>query len=364
MRILLATGAYPPEIGGPATAMSALAAELRSAGHEVVVLTYGEPRSEAGVAAVSREGNVLRRYVRFAALARKLLPATDVVLATDVFSVGIPIRLALIGMKTCFVLRLGGEWAYEDAVAKGRTGKTLKAFWAEQASNWRLQLAKLDYRWLFGRAARIAVTSDWLRDVLVNALPAFASKFATVWNEAPDAMPGTGSGARPHAPLRLVYIGRFARIKNVEMLSRALKTAIGQGASVEGVFVGSGETLASCKDILHGVQGIYFMGAVPHDALRDILEESDVLALPSLSDICPNAVIEALATGLPCLITAEHGLPRPLAGALELDPLDEKAWTDAILHLASSKNAYVDLRDAAKPIAFPEGKTLADLIIS
>ena len=42
MKILLATGIYPPESGGPATYTMGLASALRSRGHEVMIVTYGE----------------------------------------------------------------------------------------------------------------------------------------------------------------------------------------------------------------------------------------------------------------------------------------------------------------------------------
>ena len=48
MRILIATGIYPPDIGGPATYSSLLVRELTARGHFVDVVTYGP-------AGVSRE---------------------------------------------------------------------------------------------------------------------------------------------------------------------------------------------------------------------------------------------------------------------------------------------------------------------
>ena len=41
MKIVLATGIYPPDIGGPATYVSCLASEFSRLGMEVIVVTYG-----------------------------------------------------------------------------------------------------------------------------------------------------------------------------------------------------------------------------------------------------------------------------------------------------------------------------------
>ncbi|MFA7681694.1 MAG: hypothetical protein WCX61_01550, partial [Candidatus Peribacteraceae bacterium] len=42
MKVVFATGIYPPDIGGPATYVERLAGEMTKAGEEVVVITYGE----------------------------------------------------------------------------------------------------------------------------------------------------------------------------------------------------------------------------------------------------------------------------------------------------------------------------------
>ena len=46
MKVVLATGIYPPQIGGPATYVRGLARELTEAGHRVTVVTYA-PAEEA-----------------------------------------------------------------------------------------------------------------------------------------------------------------------------------------------------------------------------------------------------------------------------------------------------------------------------
>ena len=363
MRILIATGVYPPEIGGPATAMLLFVKKLRSEGHDVHVLTYGEMREEENVIAIPRVGNVLQRYRRFAAIARKQLKECDVVIATDVFSVGIPVRFALLFKKTRFILRLGGEFAWEDAVNKKRTQKPLKLFWKEDSVGWRMKCIRWNYLWILKRAEIICVTSDWLKTILMDEFPECTEKYVTVWqDEAPHpAVSSDIINAKPHTPLRFVYIGRFAPVKNVITVAYALKAVSERGIDIECVFVGMGETMNECKNILHNVKGIYFMGNVDQDALPAILSESDILLLPSLSDICPNAVVEALSYGVPVLMTIEHGLPRPVLGAMELDPLNVGVWTEKIIELATNTIAYVELRNMVVPIEFPITRKLVEI---
>ena len=46
MRILIATGIYPPDIGGPATYTKELAEELPKRGVSVQIITYGNETKE------------------------------------------------------------------------------------------------------------------------------------------------------------------------------------------------------------------------------------------------------------------------------------------------------------------------------
>jgi glycosyltransferase involved in cell wall biosynthesis len=49
--------------------------------------------------------------------------------------------------------------------------------------------------------------------------------------------------------------------------------------------------------------GIFFKEAVPHNGITEWLESLDVFVLPSVSEGCPNILMEAMATGVPCVAT-------------------------------------------------------------
>lgn len=361
MKFILATGIFPPEIGGPAIVIEALARDLRQAGHEVTLVTYGSIDEITGdVVRVARTGSAFQRYVRLMRAVRSRLASGATVMATDVFSVGIPTRLALIGKRNPFVVRLGGEWCWEAAVTKGGLRVTLRDFWETQSKTWLMRLKRWNYHWILGRAARVIVTSDLLSDVLRPLVPRVASRFVTV----PNVMVGETTHCRAeegvHLPLRLIYIGRFAPVKNLPFLSRVLKKAVERGMSLACTFVGDGMDFEASKDILRDVPGMTFLGSLSHSESMKLLSQSDVHVLPSLSDICPNTAVEALASGVPCLMTREHGLPRPLGGVMEVHPQDEDAWIEAFKQL-SDHVVYAQLRAS---IQLPQNgsQTLVDVV--
>ena len=84
------------------------------------------------------------------------------------------------------------------------------------------------------------------------------------------------------------FVGGFIERKGVNELSEALE----QLDDVESIFIGKGNVLPKCKNIL-------FQGVVNHDELVKYLNCADIFVLPTKAEGCCNAIIEALACGLP-----------------------------------------------------------------
>ena len=103
MKIVLATGIYPPDIGGPATYSRELASELQKRGEDVTVITYGEVDIEQRktfdnedwiVECVPRFGGPITRWLRYAAVLKRCARDADFVIAFSSVSCGVPIKLA------------------------------------------------------------------------------------------------------------------------------------------------------------------------------------------------------------------------------------------------------------------------------
>src|SRR3989338_7806812 len=96
MRLLLVTGIYPPEIGGPATYAQKIAQKLGENGHEVSVLTFSpnavestDSNSKWTIIRIAR-GNKMLNRIRFFAGVYRLAPRNDLVYMLDWFAAGFP----------------------------------------------------------------------------------------------------------------------------------------------------------------------------------------------------------------------------------------------------------------------------------
>ena len=103
MRIVIATGVFPPEVGGPALYSKNLAESLTKQGHDVRVVLYGSLKSWPS-------------GIRHAAYALKLIRhsfGAAAIIAFDTYSVGLPATIASIFTRTPVVVRIGGDFVWE-----------------------------------------------------------------------------------------------------------------------------------------------------------------------------------------------------------------------------------------------------------
>src|SRR3989338_3118004 len=104
MRVLIATGLYPPDIGGPATYTRFLERHLPK---------HGIGLDVAAFTVVRKYPKVIRHIIYFFTLMRKGRHA-DIIYALDTISVGVPALVASYLLGKTLYLRVPGDYAWEQ----------------------------------------------------------------------------------------------------------------------------------------------------------------------------------------------------------------------------------------------------------
>ncbi|MEY2559371.1 MAG: hypothetical protein QOE34_2796, partial [Verrucomicrobiota bacterium] len=116
-----------------------------------------------------------------------------------------------------------------------------------------------------------------------------------------------GSGANSKE-VRLLYVGRISREKDLDVLAAAYDKVRAAGLPVKLYLVGLGpysETLAAA------LPDAVFLGYLTGEPLAKAYASADIFVFPSTTDTFGNVIIEAQASGLP-VIVSDLGGPKEL----------------------------------------------------
>jgi colanic acid/amylovoran biosynthesis glycosyltransferase len=127
--------------------------------------------------------------------------------------------------------------------------------------------------------------------------------------------------ARESAPVvRLVAVGSLVWVKGATYALQAVRRLVDRGVPVQLSLIGDGpgrQRLLYTIDDLSLQDHVKLLGALPPIAVRDRLRQSDVFILPSLSEGFCNAAVEAMACGLPVVMTNCGGVREGVADGVE-----------------------------------------------
>ncbi|MGD9279809.1 MAG: glycosyltransferase [Desulfobacterales bacterium] len=106
--------------------------------------------------------------------------------------------------------------------------------------------------------------------------------------------------------LKLLYVGRICKEKNLHILSGAYKRLYQQRKDIQLIIVGDGPYLAEMQDELSGTS-CFFTGYLEKDDLATVYASCDIFIYPSTTDAFGQVVLEAQASGLPVIVTDRGG---------------------------------------------------------
>lgn len=342
MRILLCTGVYPPAIGGPATFARTLAHGLKRAGHEPIVLTYGDASTMSGegwpVHVVSSAGGVVVRYVRYAWHVWRLGRSCDALYVSGPISDGVPVTCANALLRKPVVMKIVGDAAWESAMQAGTQEISLDAF-VQQPQGGRVGVFARLERWTAARAARVVTPSVFLKRI-VEAWGVPSDRVQVVHNAIPALPAPTQSRDALRASFgvegkRVVLtVVRAVAWKGVDFLIDVLRDLPLEMILVsagDGPMLGAWQAQVEAAGLADRVR---LLGRVNRQSIADWYACADAFVLATGYEGFPHVVLEAAAAGLPCFVSDRGGNPETLSffpDQVTVVPYrDREAWVRAL----------------------------------
>lgn len=334
MRVLLVSGIWPPDPGGPASHAPALADFLHRRGHEVEVVTTADVApapQEYLVHWVSRRQPAGLRHLRCALLVRKRGAHSDVVYATSM------VRRSALGAALAhrpLMVKLVSDEVFERMQRSGRFSDSLDAF-QRVGGGPRVRFLRWTRGWALRRASRVLSPSAYLRGIALG-WGLDPERVSVLPNPAPE-IPLLASRDDVRAALSLegptlAFAGRLGAQKALGVALDALATVPGVTLAIAGDGPERERLGRRARELGLGARA-RFLGAVSRETVLRLFRAADASLLSSSWENFPHTVVEALAVGTPVIATAVGGVPEVVRNGengLLVPPDDPDALATAI----------------------------------
>jgi glycosyltransferase involved in cell wall biosynthesis len=355
MRVLIVTGIFPPDTGGPANYVPAFAQAL-SAEHEVlgVVTLSDDPDQDDSqyafpVHRLPRGMNRVARRFKTVATILRLLKTADVVYLNGLVLEGV-IASRLLSHRPV-VVKVVGDRIWEEARNKSATDLDIDAFQKPggKSASWKLM------RWLqstYTRAADFVITpSQYLSDVVAG------------WNVPRDRIRVVLNAVNPPPPESrpapdhdVVTVARLVPWKGID---RLIDVCAAGGWSLLVVGDGPQREALGARAEQAGAR-VEFTGTVARPDVPGQIRRARVFVLNSTYEGLPHIVLEAKLAGRPVVATAVGGTPETIHDGIDgyLVPVGDDARLGLVLKpliedaALNAKIAQAGLADAEARFSF------------
>lgn len=291
--LLIITGIYPPDSGGPAKFAEEFGGWLSSKKIDVRILTYSDgitenlPKANLSVFRINRGLRLPKRIIKFIFSIGALTKRNQDVLVVGAF---IETYVASIIYRFHYIAKVPGDIVWERARNNGITDLDIEGF-QDQPLNVKYKILRFLYSKSLKHSAVVIVPSKGLYELCLKwGVP--KAKLRLIYNSVDTLAANTKHPT--HKEYNLITVCRLVPWKGIDELiiyvaKRKLKLLV----------VGDGPERAGLQALANSIHAdVVFEGEVTHQRVAELLPLSELFVLNSQYEGLPHALIEARVAGV------------------------------------------------------------------
>jgi len=326
LKVLIATGIYPPDYRGPATLLEALPRALIDKGIEVKIITYSfiktRPEERGMVYRIKRGKIAALSQIRYLLKLWRLADWADEIYALDVYSAGYFTYLMkkIKGVK--YAVRFVGDSAWETATRNGWCCDYILDF-QDKVYDKKIEKLKARRKKVLLEADKIIAPSNFIGLVL-EKIGADREKVKVIYNSLDFSR-------YPFDENSLVSIkekyGRGSKIivspgqlnpwKGFDGVIKILPELMKDlNLKINLLILGKGQEHDNLEKLARelGVsESVHFLGRIEHKKIMDYFKAADLFILNSNYEGMSHVLLEAMQSGTPIITTNRGGNPEVIA---------------------------------------------------
>lgn len=186
----------------------------------------------------------------------------------------------------------------------------------------------------FEQADKIIAVSNRVKKRLITNYGISQAKISTVYNAIDlKTSNNTPKIKRKYTEKVVTFLGRITIQKGPEYFLEVARLVLQRMKNVRFVMAGNGDMLAKMVELAakYGISNkFHFAGFLKGDEIKEMLQMSDVLIMPSVSEPFGIVPLEAMQAKVPVIISLQSGVSELIRNVIKTDFWDIDAMADAI----------------------------------